>query len=71
MRDNLSFMLRAALLAALTAVLAWVVIPLPFSLVPVTGQSLGVMLSAVFLQPRWAAIRMTIYVLLVALGLHV
>ena len=64
-------MLRAALLAALTAVLAWVVIPLPFSLVPVTGQSLGVMLSAVFLPPRWAAFSMTIYVLLGAFGLPV
>ena len=41
-------MLRAGLMAALTGVLAWVQIPLPFSPVPITGQTFGVMLAVPF-----------------------
>lgn len=50
--------------AALTAVLAFVAIPLPFSPVPVTGQTLGLMLAGVLLTPRQAALAMATYLLL-------
>ncbi len=57
-----------ALFAALAAVLALVTIPLPFSPVPVTGQTLALMLAGVLLSPRHATLSMTIYILLGAAG---
>ncbi|MTI95257.1 MAG: biotin transporter BioY [Firmicutes bacterium] len=59
---------RPALLAALTAALAYIIIPLPFSPVPVTLQTLGVMLAGVVLTPHQAALAMGVYVLLGAIG---
>lgn len=53
-----------ALLAALTGVLSYVSIPVPFSPVPVTGQSLGVMLAGVLLTPRQAGLSMLAFLLL-------
>ena len=49
---NLREMLGAGLLAALTAVLGYVQIPLPFSPVPITGQTFGVMLAGSLLGAR-------------------
>lgn len=60
-----------ALCAAITAVLAWVIIPLPFSPVPVSGQTVGVMLAGVLLPPRLAAASQILYVLLGLIGLPV
>ena len=60
-----------ALCAAITAVLAWVVIPLPFSPVPVSGQTVGVMLSGILLPPKLAAASQILYVFLGLVGLPV
>lgn len=64
-------MMAAALLAALTAVLSFLVIPLPFSPVPVTGQTFGVMLSGALLGAKWGAMSQLVYLALGALGLPV
>lgn len=61
----------AGLLAALTAVLAYVRIPVPWSPVPVSGQSLAVMLAGALLGPRLGALSQAVYVLLGAIGLPV
>lgn len=61
----------AAMFAAVTAVLAWVRIPLPFGPVPVTGQTLGVMLVGILLGPRLGGLSMFVYVLLGAIGMPV
>jgi biotin transport system substrate-specific component len=49
-------------MACLTGVLAQIRIPLPWSPVPVTGQTLSVLLAGAILGRRWGAISMTIYV---------
>jgi len=58
-------------MAAVTAALAWVVIPLPFTPVPVSGQTVGVMLAGLFLPPQLAALSQVIYIALGVLGLPV
>ncbi len=67
-RLNIRMMARASLLAAVTAVLAWVRIPVPLSPVPVTGQTLGVMLSGALLGPAGGAVSQGIYLALGLLG---
>ena len=62
---------RIAIFAAVTSVLAFITIPLPFSPVPVTGQTLGVMLAGVFLSGRNAFMSQVVYVLLGIAGLPV
>jgi len=49
------------MIAATTAVLSLVTIPLPFSPVPVTGQTLGVCLSGLCLGPWWGTAGIGIY----------
>lgn len=49
-------------MACFTGVLAQIRIPLPWSPVPVTGQTLSVLLAGAVLGQRWGAISMTIYV---------
>jgi len=58
-------------MAGVTSVLAWVAIPLPFSPVPLTAQTAGVMLSGLLLSPKEAAISQLVYLLCGALGLPV
>ncbi|MGC4046188.1 MAG: biotin transporter BioY [Armatimonas sp.] len=53
----------------LVAALAQVSIPLPFTPVPVTGQTLGVLLVGIALGSRQAALAMALYVLEGAIGL--
>jgi len=57
-----------ALLLAVTGILSLISIPLPFSPVPVTGQTLGVMLAGMLLPPRKAGLAMLAYLLLGAAG---
>lgn len=60
------------LFAALTVVLAWIpAIPVPFSPVPITFQTLGVFLSAAMLGGKRGGTAILVYVLLGALGLPV
>jgi biotin transport system substrate-specific component len=56
-------------MAALTGLLAQVRMPLPFTPVPVTGQTLAVLLAGVMLGRKWGGISMGIYGLLGLAGL--
>ena len=60
-----------AMFAALTAVLGLISIPLPFSPVPVSGQSLGIMLAGSILTARQAAFSVLTFVLIGAVGVPV
>ena len=51
-------------MAVLTGLLAQVRIPLPYSPVPITGQTFAALLAGVLLGTWWGGISMTIYVLL-------
>jgi biotin transport system substrate-specific component len=75
MRGKSCFSLRNMLLISfmtvITAVLSYVRIPLPFSPVPVTGQTMGVMLSGALLGGAAGALSQGIYLLLGLVGLPV
>ncbi|MDU4959677.1 MAG: biotin transporter BioY [Sporomusaceae bacterium] len=60
-----------AMFAALTAVLGLISIPLPFSPVPVSGQSLGIMLAGSILTVRQAVFSVLTFVLIGAVGVPV
>lgn len=62
---------RISLLAALIAVSSYIIIPLPFSPVPVTGQTLAIMLCALLLTPSQSTLTLSIYLLLGIIGLPV
>lgn len=64
-------MVFAAVFASLTAAVAWFKIPLPFTPVPVTLQTVFVLLSGAMLGPVYGALAMIIYILLGAIGLPV
>lgn len=70
-----SRVLRAILLvtlgAVVTSILAYVRIPLPFTPVPITGQTFGVMLIGILLGSRLGGLSITGYGLIGALGLPV
>jgi biotin transport system substrate-specific component len=57
--------------ALLTAVGAWIRLPLPDTPVPVTLQTLMVVLAGVTLGPRLGTLSMLFYLLLGAVGYHV
>ncbi len=57
--------------AALMPLLARVAIPLPFTPVPITGQTLGVLLAGALLGPRRGALAMGVYLLEGLAGLPV
>ena len=61
----------ASLFAALTAALSYVSIPVPFSPVPITGQTLGVMLSGALLGSKLGALSQVVYLILGVIGLPV
>ncbi|MDI3534249.1 MAG: biotin transport system substrate-specific component [Thermosediminibacterales bacterium] len=61
----------AALFAALTAVMGYVKIPLPFTPVPITGQTFAVMLAGSLLKPRTAVASMLSFLFLGAIGLPI
>jgi biotin transport system substrate-specific component len=63
--------IRAAMLAAATAALAYVAFPVPFSPVPITGQSFGAMIAGLLLPPRAAVGSQLAYLLAGAVGLPV
>lgn len=65
---SVSMMARVALMAALTAVGAQIVIPLPFSPVPFTLQVPMVILSGLLLGVRYGTLAQTVYVLIGAAG---
>jgi biotin transport system substrate-specific component len=61
----------SSLFAALLALVAQISIPLPFSPVPVTGQTFGIFLVGALLGGKWGAVSVLIYLLLGAVGLPV
>lgn len=70
-RTKLKGMVFAALFAALTGAVAWFKIPLPFTPVPITLQTLMVLLSGAMLGAYYGALAMIIYLILGAIGLPV
>jgi len=70
-RKKIKLMVFAALFAALTAGIAWFKIPLPFTPVPITLQTLAVLLSGALLGPYYGALSMLLYIGVGALGLPV
>jgi biotin transport system substrate-specific component len=71
MDKKLKGMVFAALFAALTGAVAWFNIPLPFTPVPITLQTLMVLLSGALLGAYIGAMAMIIYLLLGMIGLPV
>ena len=70
-KQKLKGMVFAALFAALTGAVAWFKIPLPFTPVPITLQTLMVLLSGAILGPYYGALSMIIYLILGAMGFPV
>ena len=70
-KNKLKGMVFAALFAALTAAVAWFKIPLPFTPVPITLQTLMVLLSGAMLGAYYGALSMIIYLAVGAIGLPV
>ena len=70
-KNKLKEMVFAALFAALTAAVAWFKIPLPFTPVPITLQTLVVLMSGAMLGSYYGALSMIIYLVLGAIGLPV
>lgn len=56
------------LFTAITVALGFLYIPLPFTPVPVTGQSLGAMLAGSILGAKRGALSMAVFLALVAVG---
>ncbi|MCJ7691021.1 MAG: biotin transporter BioY [Clostridiaceae bacterium] len=63
--------LYAALFASLIAVLGYLIIPLPFSPVPITGQTLAVMLAGCVLTPLQAGLSVITFIFMGAIGIPV
>lgn len=61
----------SSIFAAVISVLGFLVFPLPFSPVPVTGQSLGVMLAGCLLSPRQAMMAVGTFLLIGIAGVPV
>ena len=68
---ELRMMVFASLFAALTAVGAYIQIPIPFSPVPVTLQVFFVLLAGSMLKSKWGGLSMIVYTLLGIAGLPV
>lgn len=64
-------MIYSALFATLTSIMGYVIIPLPFSPIPITGQSLVVMLAGCVLTPVQAGLSMLTFLFMGAVGLPV
>ena len=69
--SNLKPLVFAALFAALTAAVSPLKIPLGFTPVPITLQTLVVLMSGAMLGPTYGALAMILYVVVGALGLPV
>lgn len=67
--DRVRMITLCAMFAAVTAIFAQITIPIP--VVPISGQTLAVGLTATILGSRYGAIAMICYVALGAIGLPV
>ncbi len=70
-KEYLRGLVLAPLFAGFTAAIASFKIPLGFTPVPITLQTLGVLLAGGVLGPLWGAVSMILYILIGALGLPV
>ena len=70
-KNKLKGMVFAALFAALTGAVAWFKIPLPFTPVPITLQTLMVLLSGAMLGAYYGALAMVLYLTVGSIGLPV
>lgn len=70
-RSTISYLLLAALMAAVCAVCSWISIPLPFTPVPINLGTLAVFLAAGILGWKYGSISVIVFVLLGAAGLPV
>ncbi len=71
-RYNLATTQKIALafgMAVLTGLMAQIRIPLPFTPIPITGQTFAVLLAGILLGRNWGGISMAIYATLGAIGL--
>lgn len=66
--SNVEKLAMAVLMACLTGILAQFIIPLPWTPVPVTGQTLGVLVSGLFLGKRFGVLSQVIYIFAGVLG---
>lgn len=68
---SLRDMMLVSMFTAILAVLAYVAVPLPFSPVPVTGQTFGVMLIGLLLGKKRGVMSLVLLLLLGAVGVPV
>lgn len=68
---NLRAMLTAALFSAIIAVSGYISIPLPFSPVPISLQTLAVLLCGLLLTPQYAFLASGLWLLMGTIGLPV
>ncbi len=70
-KNELTDFIYAALFAAVIGVMGLIAIPLPISPVPITGQSLAIMLAGSILTVRQAAFSVLTFLLIGAIGVPV
>jgi len=61
--SNIEKVTMAFLMACFTGLLAQIVLPLPWTPVPITGQTLGVLASGLFLGKRFGVLSQVFYIL--------
>jgi len=69
--ERLKMLITAALFASIIGILAQISIPLPFSPVPITGQTLAIGLAATILGRKYGTISVLIYLAIGAIGVPV
>ena len=67
--SNVEKLGMAFLMACLTGLLAQIVLPLPWTPVPVTGQTFGVLIAGLFLGKRFGVLSQVIYIVGGILGI--
>ncbi|MCL2687016.1 MAG: biotin transporter BioY [Methanobrevibacter sp.] len=65
---NLEKLAMAFMMACLTGLLAQIVLPLPWTPVPITGQTFGVLISGLLLGKRFGVLSQVIYIVGGVLG---
>jgi len=69
--ETVGYFTRAVLIAALTAVLAQLSVPYPFSPAPISFQVIGVYLAGLLLGPLWGGFTFALYLVVGAVGVPV
>ncbi|MGI9256715.1 MAG: biotin transporter BioY [Salinispira sp.] len=70
-QKTIQYIVLSSVLAAFIAVGAWLRIELPFSPVPITLQTLFVLLAGILLPPAWASASLALYLFAGIIGLPV